>query len=34
MLYPVFAWFVPKIKVAGLIEPVLDLGLGEQADEH
>lgn len=32
--YVVFAWFVPEIKVAGLIEPVLDPGLREQAEEH
>lgn len=32
--YVVFAWFVPEIKVAGLIEPVVDPGLREQAEQH
>lgn len=30
----VFARFVPDIKVAGLLEHVLDPGLREQAEEH
>lgn len=34
MQYVVFTWFVPEIKVAGLIEPVLDPGLRVQAEEH
>lgn len=34
MQYVAFTWFVPEIKVAGLIEPVLDPGLRVQAEEH
>ncbi len=34
MQHVVFAWLVPDIKVAGLIEPALDPGLREQAEEH
>lgn len=34
MQYVVFTWFFPEIKVAGLIEPVLDPGLRVQAEEH
>lgn len=34
MQHVVCAWFVPEIKVDGLIEPVLDPGLRVQAEEH